>query len=209
MTIKLYGSSDSGNAMKPRWVMERLGIPFEWIETNAFNGETRTPEFLKLNPAGQVPTVVLEDGRTLAQSNAIMLHLAEGSDLIPRDPYQRAKMLEWMFWEQNSHEIYVAVRIARLFYVKMREEELDPALLTRGKAALARMDQQLAETPYLVGAVLTLADICLLAYTRKAELGGFDLASYPSVQAWIARMESELNLPAFPHPALSEGTAQV
>ena len=194
MTIKLYGSSDSGNAMKPRWVLDRLGIPYEWIETNAFNGETRTAEFLKLNPAGQVPTIVLADGRTLAQSNAIMLHLAEGSDLIPRDAYHRAKMFEWLFWEQNSHEIYVAVRIARVHYLNMRDDELDPALMTRGKAALARMEHQLRETPYLIGSVLTLADIALLAYTRKAELGGFDLASYPSVQAWIARMQDDLGI---------------
>jgi len=193
-TMKLYGSSDSGNALKARWVAERLGIPFEWIETNAFNGDTRTAEFLKLNPAGQVPTLVLGDGRTLAQSNAIMLHLAEGSDLIPRDAYMRAKMMEWLFWEQNSHEIYIAVRIARVHYLKQREEALDPALLTRGKAALARMEHQLSQTPYLVGDALTLADVALLAYTRKAGLGGFDLAGYPSVQAWIARMESELDL---------------
>lgn len=192
--IKLYGSSDSGNAMKPRWVMDRLGIAYEWIETNAFNGETRTPEFLKLNPAGQVPTVVLADGRTLAQSNAIMLHLAEGSDLIPSDAYDRAKMFEWLFWEQNSHEIYVAVRIARVHYLNMRDDELDPVLMTRGKAALARMEQHLSQTPYLVGSALTLADIALLAYTRKAELGGFDLSSYPSVQAWIARMQGDLGL---------------
>ena len=192
--IKLYGSSDSGNAMKPRWVCDRLGIAYDWIETNAFNGETRTPEFLKLNPAGQVPTAVLADGRTLAQSNAIMLHLAEGSALIPSDPYDRAKMFEWLFWEQNSHEIYVAVRIARVHYLNMRDDELDPVLMTRGKAALSRMEHQLRETPYLIGSVLTLADIALLAYTRKAELGGFDLASYPSVQAWIARMQSDLGL---------------
>lgn len=192
--IKLYGSSDSGNAMKPRWVMDHLGIAYEWIETNAFNGETRRPEFLKLNPTGQVPTAVLPDGRTLAQSNALMVHLAEGSDLIPRDAYDRAKMFEWLFWEQNSHEIYVAVRIARLHYLNMRDDELDPVLMTRGKAALTRMDEHLGMQPYLVGAALTLADISLLAYTRKAELGGFDLASYPSVQAWIARTEGALGL---------------
>jgi glutathione S-transferase len=195
MALKLYGSADSGNALKARWVAERLGLSFEWIETNAFNGETRTPEFLKLNAAGQVPVIVLEDGRTLAQSNAIMLHLAEGSDLIPRDAYARAKMMEWLFWEQNSHEIYIAVRIARVHYLKQREEDLDPALLVRGNAALARLEQQLGQTPYLVGHALTLADIALLAYTRKAGHGGFDLASYPSVQAWIARMEGELGLP--------------
>lgn len=195
--IKLYGSSHSGNAMKPRWVMDRLGIAYEWIETNAFNGETRTPEFLKLNPAGQVPTIVLADGRTLAQSNAIMVHLAEGSDLIPRDRYHRAKMFEWLFWEQNSHEIYIAVRIARRHYLKQRDGELDPALMTRGKAALARMEQHLSGARYMVGDKITLADIALLAYTRKAELGGFDLASYPSVRAWVARVESELGLPPF------------
>jgi glutathione S-transferase len=197
MAIKLYGSSDSGNAMKPRWVMDRLGIAYEWIETNAFNGETRTPDFLKLNPAGQVPVLVLEDGRTLAQSNAIMLHLAENSDLVPRDTYLRAKMMEWLFWEQNSHEIYVAVRIARRHFLGMRDEELDPALMTRGDAALARMEQRLGQSAYIVGEALTLADIALLAYTRKAELGGFDLASYPSVQAWVARVEGELGLPPF------------
>jgi glutathione S-transferase len=126
-----------------------------------------------------------------------MLHLAEGSDLIPRDAYLRGKMFEWLFWEQNAHEIYVAVRIARKHFLKQCDDELDPALMTRGKAALARMEQQLSETPYLVGAVLTLADVALLAYTRKAELGGYDLASYPSVQTWIARMESALKLQPF------------
>ncbi len=192
--IVIYGSSDSGNCLKVRWVAERLAIPFEWIETNTFNGETRTPEFLKLNPAGQAPVVVLSDGRALAQSNAIMLHLAEGRALIPRDAYARAKMLEWLFWEQYSHEPYIAVRIARLHYLKQREEDLDPLLLTRGNAALARMEQQLRETPYLVGEMLTLADIALVAYTRKAHLGGFDVASYSSVQSWIATMEGELAL---------------
>jgi glutathione S-transferase len=195
--LKLYASSDSGNCFKVSWVCDHLAIPYEWIETNSFNGETRTPEFLKLNAAGQVPTIVLEDGRTLAQSNAIMLHLAEGSDPIPSEPYERTKMLEWLFWEQNSHEIYIATRIARLHYLKVREEELDPNWLTRGNAALARMEKQLSETPFLVGKTLTLADIALVAYTRKAELGGFDLASYPSVQAWIARVEGALGLEPF------------
>lgn len=195
--IKLYGSSDSGNAMKPRWVADYLGLDCEWIETNSFNGETRTPEFLKINPAGQVPVAVLADGRTLAQSNAIMAHFAEGSDLLPADAYLRAKVFEWLFWEQNSHEIYVAVRIARRHYLSMRDEELDPALMTRGVAALKRMDQHLSASRFLVGDALTIADIALFAYTRKAELGGFTLASYPSVQAWITRVEGKLGLPAF------------
>lgn len=192
--LTIYGSSDSGNCMKVRWVAERLGLPFDWIEISSFSGATRTPEFLKLNPAGQVPVMVFSDGRTLAQSNAIMLHLAEGSDLAPRDSYERAKMLEWLFWEQYSHEPYVAVRIARLHFLKQREEDLDPVLLTRGNAALARMEQQLRETPYLVGDMLSLADIALVAYTRKAHLGGFDLGSYPFVQAWLRRVEVSLGL---------------
>ena len=192
--ITLYGSSDSGNCLKPKWVAQRLGAPIEWIEVSSFDGSTRTPAFLAINPAGQVPVAVFADGRTLAQSNAIMFFLAEGSDLIPKDQFARAKMLEWMFWEQYSHEPVIAVRIARLHYLKQREEELDPALLTKGNAALARMETHLRDRAYLVGDALTLADIALVAYTRKANMGGFDLAQFPSVTAWIARVESELKL---------------
>lgn len=194
-TITLYGDSDSGNCLKPKWVAERLGIGVNWIETSAFDGSTRTPEFLALNPAGQVPLVVLTDGRKIAQSNAIMLYLAEGCDLIPSDAYTRAKMFEWMFWEQYSHEPYVAVRIARLHYLKKREDEIDPSLLTKGAAALARLEQQLKETPYLVGAALTLADVACVAYTRKAHLGGFDMSQFPAVQRWVRRVEANLGLP--------------
>ncbi len=192
--LTIYGSSDSGNCMKVRWVAEAVGLAFDWIEIGAFNGETRTPGFLKLNPAGQVPVIVFADGRTLAQSNAIMLHLAESSHLAPSDPYERSKMMEWLFWEQYSHEPYIAVRIARLHFLKQREEDLNPVLLTRGDAALARMEQQLCATSYLVGDRLSLADIALVAYTRKAHLGGFDLASYPFVQTWLRRVETSLGL---------------
>ena len=192
--ITLYGSSDSGNCLKPKWVGERLGASVDWIELNSFDGSTRTPEFLAINPAGQVPVAVLSDGRILAQSNAIMLFMAEGSELIPRDAYVRAKMLEWMFWEQYSHEPYIAVRIARLYYLKQRAEELDPALMTKGNAALARMELQLEQTPYLVGDALTLADIALVAYTRKAHMGGFDMSQFPAVQNWVKGVERDLNL---------------
>ena len=193
--ITLYGSSDSGNCLKPKWVAERINLPVEWIEVNSFDGTTRKPEFLSINPAGQVPVAVFADGRVLAQSNAIMVYLAEGSDLIPRDAFARAKMFEWMFWEQYSHEPYIAVRIARLYYLKKREDELDPALLTRGNAALARMELQLQQTPYVVGNALTLADIALVAYTRKAHMGGFDLARFPAVKGWVERVEENLELP--------------
>jgi glutathione S-transferase len=192
--MKVYGSSISGNCLKVKWVADRLGIPFDWIETDVFSGETRTPEFLALNPGGQVPLVTFADGRTLAQSNAIIVHLAEGSDLIPADSYARAKMFEWMFWEQYSHEPYVAVRIARLFYLKKREDELDPALKTRGEAALARMELGLRDGAYLVGDRLTLADVALVAYTRNAHKGGFDLSAYPAVKDWVSRVERDLRL---------------
>jgi glutathione S-transferase len=192
--MKLYGSSDSGNCLKVKWIAERLGVPFEWIETSSFTGVTRTPEFLAINPAGQVPVVVLSDGRVLAQSNAIMLFLAEDTDLVPRDAYDRAKMFEWLFWEQYSHEPAIAVRIARLHFLKMRADELDPTLVTKGNAALAKMELQLNKTQYLVGLTLTLADVALVAYTRKATLGGFNIADFPAVSAWIARVEHDLRL---------------
>ena len=104
MTLRIYGDSISGNCLKVKWTADRLGRAYHWIETSVLKGETRTPAFLAMNPAGQVPLALLEDGRPLAQSNAIILHLAEGSDLIPVDAYARARMLEWMFWEQYSHE---------------------------------------------------------------------------------------------------------
>ncbi len=194
MTLKLYGSSISGNCLKPRWVMDRLGVAYDWIETDSFDGSTRTPAFLAINPAGQVPVLVLEDGRTLAQSNAMMLHFAEGSDLIPKDAFARAKMFEWLFWEQYSHEPQIAVRIARKHYLGKCEDELEPSLLSKGNAALARMELQLNATPFLVGDTLSLADIALVAYTRKADLGGFNLRDYPAVRGWVARVEELLGL---------------
>jgi len=190
----LYGSSSSGNSLKPKWVADKLGIPFRWIEVNTFNGETRTPGFLKLNPAGQAPVIVFADGRTLAQSNAIMLHLAEGSTLVPADAFERAKMFEWMFWEQYSHEPTIAVRIARRHYLGISDSELDPALLTKGNAALARLELQLSQSLYLVGQALTLADVALVAYTRVAHRGGFDLNQFPAVKAWVVRVEGDLGL---------------
>lgn len=193
MTIKLYGTHSSGNCHKPKWILDRLGIAYEWIEV-ALDGSTRTPEFLALNPAGQVPTLILADGRVLAQSNAMMLYLAEGADLIPTDAFARAKMFEWLFWEQYSHEPQIAVRIARKYYQAKRDDELEPSLLVKGNAALARMELQLEETPFLVGDALTLADIALVAYTRRAHLGGYRLEDYPTVRGWVVRVEAALGI---------------
>jgi glutathione S-transferase len=195
--ITIYGDPISGNCLKVKWTAERLAIPFTWIDVNVVNRETRTERFLAVNPAGQVPTIVLEDGRPLAQSNAIILHLAEGSALIPEGAYERAKMLEWLFWEQYSHEPTIAVVRFQMKYLGKARDEVDPALVAKAEAALALMDRALSDAAaagrdFLVGAQLTLADIALVAYTRFAADGGFDLADYPAVDAWVRRVEDEL-----------------
>ncbi len=190
--LTIYGDPISGNCLKVKWTAERLAIPYTWRDVDVTNGETRTPAFLAVNPTGQVPAVVLADGRTLAQSNAIILHLAEGSDLIPADAYERAKMLEWLFWEQYSHEPYVAVARFQVKYLGKPVAELEPRIVERGAAALARMDTALTGAEFLVGAALTLADIALVAYTRMAADGGFTLADYPAVAAWVDRVEATI-----------------
>ncbi len=194
MTITIYGDSISGNCLKVKWTADRLSIPYEWIEVDVVKGEAQRDEFRRLNPAAQVPTVMFEDGRTLAQSNAIVAHLAEGSSLIPEDAYWRAKMFEWMFWEQYSHEPYIAVRRFHMHYLKKPESDLDPKLKLRGDQALARMQAWLEAAPYLVGQSLTCADISLLAYTRMSHEGGFDLSEFPAVAAWVQRLDAELGL---------------
>jgi len=190
--ITIYGDPVSGNCLKVKWTAQFLAIPFIWNDVNVVTGETRTPAFLAINPAGQVPTVILKDGRPLAQSNAIILHLAEGSSLIPADAYERAKMLEWMFWEQYSHEPTIAVARFQMKYLGKRRQDLDPKLIERGEAALARLEQGLASRSFLVGEHPSLADIALVAYTRVAGDGGFSLEAHPSVRAWIARVEAAL-----------------
>ena len=192
--MKIYGDSISGNCLKVKWVADLLGLAYDWIETDIMVGESRTSDFLAMNPAGQVPALVLDDGRPLAQSNAIILHLAEGSALIPSDAYDRAKMLEWMFWEQYSHEPYVAVARFQVKYQGKPVADLEPRLVERGKGALQRMENGLGQAGFLVGERVTLADVALVAYTRMAHEGGFDLAGYPKVKAWVARVERALNI---------------
>jgi glutathione S-transferase len=194
--MKIYGDSISGNCLKVKWVADSLGLSYEWIETDVLTAQTRTREFLAMNPAGQVPLLIRDDGRALAQSNAIILHLAEGSALIPTDAYDRARMLEWMFWEQYSHEPYVAVARFQVRYLGKPASDLEPRLVERGKAALGRLEQGLAASPFLVGETPSLADVALVAYTRVAPEGGFDLAGYPRVTAWIGRVERALKIAA-------------
>jgi glutathione S-transferase len=193
--MKIYGDTNSGNCLKVKWVCDRLALPYEWIAIDTLKGESRTPEFLKRNSAGQVPTVEFDDGRTLAQSNAIIRYLARGSDLIPADPYGAAKMDEWLFWEQYSHEPAIAVCRFHRLYLGKPASDLDPDKVKRGYAALARMEHQLAATPFLVGNKLSLADISLLAYTRVAHEGGFHLDGYAALRRWIGEAERSLGLP--------------
>jgi glutathione S-transferase len=194
--MKIYGDSISGNCLKVKWVADSLGLPYDWIETSVLKSQSRTPEFLAMNPAGQVPAVILDDGRPLAQSNAIILHLAEGSGLIPKDAYERARMLEWMFWEQYSHEPYIAVARFQVAYLGKAVADLEPRIVERGEGALKRLEEGLAGSPFLVGDALSLADVALVAYTRVADEGGFDLGGYPRVRAWIARVEKALKIAA-------------
>jgi glutathione S-transferase len=194
--MKIYGDINSGNCLKVKWVCDRLGQSYSWIPVDILRQESRTLQFLKLNSAGQVPVVEFDDGRTLAQSNAIIRYLARDSDLVPADAFAAAKMDEWLFWEQFSHEPYVAGCRFQMVYLGKPASDLDPDKIKRGYAALARMEHQLALTRFLVGDTLSLADVALLAYTRLAHEGGFHLDGYAAVRRWIGEAEKALGLPS-------------
>ena len=192
--MKIYGDSNSGKCLKVKWVSDYLSLPYDWNEIDTMKGGSRTPEFLKLNGAGQVPVVILDDGRALAQSNAIIRYLARESDLVPHSPYLAAKMDEWLFWEQYSHEPYIAVCRFQIVYLKKSQGDLDTDKVKRGYAALALMEHQLHTTRFLTGSSMTLADVALLAYTRVAHEGGFHLDGYASVRRWIADGKKALGI---------------
>jgi glutathione S-transferase len=194
--MKIFGDSISGNCLKVKWTADHLGLAYDWVETGVLKGETRTPAFLAMNPAGQVPLVLLDDGRPLAQSNAILLHLGRGSDLIPADPYLESRVLEWMFWEQYSHEPYVAVARFQVRYLGKTPDTLDPDLVRRAEGALDHLDTALKGRDWLVGEAFSLADMALVPYTRFAPEAGLSLQSRPSVSGWISRCEAFLGLPA-------------
>jgi len=186
--MTLYDFLPSGNGYKVRLLLSQLGIPFRLVEKDIMKGETRTPAFLTLNPNGRIPVLELDDGRRLAESDAILFYLAEATSFLPADRFARAEVLQWMFFEQYSHEPYIAV--AR----RIRHLEGQPVpenLSQRGHQALGVMERHLADRRFFVGDRYTIADIALYAYTHVAGEGGFELASYPRVVAWLARVASE------------------
>ncbi|MEQ8585330.1 MAG: glutathione S-transferase family protein [Thalassobaculaceae bacterium] len=196
--MRILGDLASGNCLKVKYAADRLGLDYTWEPVDIMRGESRTDVFLALNPMGQVPVVVLDDGRALAQSNAILQFLAEDTDLLPGDAYDRAKVAEWLFWEQYSHEPYIAVCRFHMVYRGEPRETREAWRVERGEAALDAMNRSLDGRRFLVGDTLTVADIALLAYTRLAGQGGFDLASRPAVSAWIRRCEDALGLDPVP-----------
>ncbi|TKR33434.1 glutathione S-transferase family protein [Luteimonas gilva] len=202
--ITVYGYSVSGNCHKLRLLLEQLGREYRWVEIDSSKGESRTPEYLAKNPNGRVPIIELEDGRVLAESNAILCYLAEGTPFLPADKWQRAQALGWMFFEQYSHEPYVAVaRFIRGWTPidsPRRAAEL-PRCMERGNQALAVMEKHLSEHAWFTGPDYGIADIALFAYTDVAHHGGFDLTLYPKVSDWLARVRATPGFVAMPDPA--------
>jgi glutathione S-transferase len=189
--ITLYQQHDSGNCYKVRLVLAHRGIAYRTVAVSSMDGSTRRPEFLAKNPIGRVPAVELDDGRFLAESNAILLYFGEGSALVPADRYDRGKMYEWLFFEQYSHEPAIAVRRALSVYPE-RRAEATPArmaqLLDAGNRALGVLERRLASAEWLAGGGFSLADISLYAYTHMAGDGGYELTAFPGVLHWLARV---------------------
>ena len=193
--LTLYSMPSSGNSYKVRLLLALLGRPYRHVDAEYGSGVTETADFRALNPAGKVPLLVLEDGRLLSESNAILLYLARGTRFLPDDAYEQALCHQWMFFEQNSHETSVAVRAAILTYPQRAHlrtpENLDP-LLESGNRALSIMEIQLARTPYLTGNALTVADLCLFGYTHSAGAkGGYDMDRFPAIGSWLERIAAE------------------
>jgi glutathione S-transferase len=189
--LTLYDYMDSGNGYKCRLVLAHLGVPFKLVERDILKGETRTSEFLKRNPNGRIPTLELEDGSHLFESGAIVWYLADGTKLAPKDRKARAETLQWMFFEQYSHEPYIAVaRFWKHYLPKLTPlQEMDlPNRMKGGYAALDVMEKHLATRRFFVDETFGLADVALYAYTHVAHEGEFDLSKYAHVNAWMARV---------------------
>lgn len=188
--IQLYDFTLSGNAYKVRLLLNKLNLPCEIIPVKLLEGEAQKPEFRRLNPMGKVPYLVLDDGRGLAESNAILLYLAEDTPFLPRDPFERARVHQWLFWEQNTHEPALAVArfLARFSADPERHEQRLRDCRERGHEALAVMNGALQNSPFLCGAHASVADFALYAYTHVAEEGGISLQPFTAVQDWLQRV---------------------
>lgn len=190
----LYSQQASGNAYKPRLLMAQLRIPFRIVDVNTYDGSTRKPEFLAKNPIGRVPLLEFADGRRLAESNAILLHLAEDTSFLPTDAFDRGKAYEWLFFEQYSHEPAIAVRRSILTAPErahLRTPERLAPLLEAGNRALEVMEAHLSRGKWLAGDSYSVADIALYAYTHLAHEGGYDLSVYPGIRGWLARVADQ------------------
>lgn len=190
--MKIHGDLKSGNCLKVKWTADLLDLAYTWVPVDIMKGESRASAYLATFPQGQVPAIELGDGRTLAQSNAIIRFLARDSQLLPDDAFTQAKIDEWLFWEQYSHEPYVATCRFHMAYLGKSKETRDPAKVERAEKALDFMNVQLAGRSNLVGDTMTIADIALYAYTHVAHEGGFDLAARPHVQAWLKRCKQDV-----------------
>nr|WP_220479068.1 glutathione S-transferase family protein [Lysobacter spongiae] len=200
--ITVHGFSPSGNCHKLRLLLAQLDRPYRWVETDSANGATRTPAYLVKNPNGKVPMLELEDGRVLVESNAILHWLAEGSVFLPDDPWQRAQALSWMFFEQYSHEPYVAVARFICGWTELdspRRAEL-PGLRRRAHEALAVMERHLGGQDWFTGPAYGIADIALHAYTHVAGEGGIALSPYPAIEAWCDRVRATPGFVPMPAP---------
>lgn len=191
--LKLYGDRYSGNCYKIQLLLNYLARDYQWIEVDITNGESRTLEFLAMNPNGRVPALMLDDGRTLAESNAMLYYLAVDSDYLPRDNFARAQVLQWQNFEQYSHEPNIATsRFIHRYLGNPPERAADlAARRSPGYAALDVMERHLQHHDYFVGGRCTIADISLYAYTHVADEGGFELHPYPAIGAWLGRIAAD------------------
>jgi glutathione S-transferase len=190
--LRLYDYGKSGNCYKVRLLLCQLGTPFARVHLDILQGATRRPEYLAKNPNRKVPLLEWPDGRRLAESDAILWHLAEGTPFLPDDRWERAQILQWMFFEQYSHEPYLAV--VRFWHMAGLVEKNRAALadkMERGVHALGVMEQHLSGGEYFVAERYTIADIALYAYTHVAHEGGFDLAPFPRLVAWLERVRQQ------------------
>lgn len=204
--MRLYGYTGSGNCYKPELLMRQLGIAYEWVEVDILKGESRTATFTAKNPNGRIPLLEPEPGRYLAESNAMLCYLADGSELFPAERWCRAKVLEWLFFEQYSHEPYIATVRFWVHYLGKRQEwqQKIAEAMPKGYAALAVMERALAAQPFLTGTHYTIADIALYAYTHVADQGGFDLSAYPAVLAWLRRVAEQPGYVTMGDPSLHQ-----